>query len=96
MDHNTRRPAMKAFAAVLACTLTVVLATEVDAQERRHKKRYQPEHVERSHTYRSSTVDRNGLCRRDTGRPGNTLNLNHQCDREEFWARFNDLGDSRN
>lgn len=44
---------------------------------------------------RSSTVDRQGRCQRDTGRPMSSLNLNHPCDREEFWASFNDMGDNR-
>lgn len=44
---------------------------------------------ERTDSQRSSTVDHRGLCQRDTGRPVHTLNLNHFCDREEFWARFN-------
>ena len=44
---------------------------------------------------RSSTVDRRGLCVRDNGRPMDSLNLNSKCDREEFWARFNDLGGDR-
>lgn len=46
--------------------------------------------------YRSSTVGPNGACWRDTGRPTDSLNLNHQCDREEFWARMNDRSNDRN
>jgi hypothetical protein len=86
----------KLLTAGLAISLGLVLATGADAQDRRAKKRKVERQAPYGESYRSSTVDRNGLCRRDTGRPFHSLNLNHQCDREEFWARFNDYGNDRN
>lgn len=50
----------------------------------------------RSRQYRSSTELRNGLCVRDNGRRLDSLNLNHRCDREEFWNRIRDRDGIRN
>jgi len=81
---------MRLFSAFVAGALILAMASPSLAHEKRRKKRdYIPDHR------RSSTVDRNGLCQRDTGRTLDSLNLNHHCDREEFWARMRDRGGER-
>ncbi|MGE0699330.1 MAG: hypothetical protein AB7O57_09570 [Hyphomicrobiaceae bacterium] len=87
---------MRLITALLACAVMAAALAPVQAQQRRDERRYDRERETQRHERRSSTVDRNGLCIRDTGRPMNDLNLSHRCDREEFWARFNDMGDNRN
>ena len=85
---------MKFVAGLMICALVGITIGAADAQERRKDDR-RPSKVDRGdsgESRRSTTVDRRGLCVRDNGRPLNSLNLNHSCDREEFWARFNDLG----
>jgi hypothetical protein len=88
---------MRLLAPIVAATLTIAgpLALDAaDAAERRGKQRATAERVE-GYYRRPSTVDHRGLCQRDTGRPAVSLNLNQRCDREEFWARFNDYGGKR-
>ena len=90
---------MQLWATLVACALigATTIGTTIrpaDAEQRRKEGR-RASSAERSDTAdgrRSSTVDRRGLCVRDNGRPMDSLNLNGKCDREEFWARFNDLG----
>ncbi len=79
----------------LALTLSVLPASHAHDRGSDKRKAYRGEEQDRGYGYRSSTVDRRGLCQRDNGRPLESLNLNHQCDREEFWARFNDRGGNR-
>lgn len=81
---------MRVFSSLLlaAMAMSLTLGT-AEAGEKRKKKKY------REPAYRSSTVDHRGLCQRDTGRPLDSLNLNHQCDREEFWNRIRDRGGER-
>jgi len=79
-----------------ALALTTMPAPSAEAHDRpgaytRAEKREAYERRQR----RSTTEMRDGTCVRDTGRPMNSLDLNRHCDRQEFWARFNDLGDSR-
>ena len=84
---------MRELALILAGLIVVTSALPADAQERRYgRKSYDRDRYEQPR--RSSTVDRQGRCQRDTGRPLDSLNLNHRCDREEFWDRFNG-GDNR-
>ena len=79
----------------LVLALAVGLISQVEAQERRATDRKATASERRSEGFyrRPSTVDHRGLCQRDTGKPASDLNLNQPCDREEFWARFNDRGD---
>ena len=83
---------------IVAVALAVAWSAPADAGSKRYRK-HKPSGEEagsqRGYYSRSSTVDHRGLCQRDTGRPMESLNLNHKCDREEFWQRFNDLGNSR-
>lgn len=81
---------MRLLSVLLAGSLILASASPTLAAEKRHKKRY----VEPDHR-RSSTVDHRGLCQRDNGRPLNSLNLNHHCDPEEFWARIRERGGDR-
>jgi len=81
---------MRFLSVLLAGSLILASASPSLAAQKRYKKRY----VEPDHR-RSSTVDHRGLCQRDTGRPLDSLNLNHQCDREEFWNRMRDRGGER-
>ncbi len=84
---------MRLLAPTLAFLLALTATAPVDAQERRDgRKAYDRDRYEQPR--RSSTVDREGRCVRDTGRPLDSLNLSHRCDREEFWERFNG-GDNR-
>jgi hypothetical protein len=88
---------MRIASSLLALTLMMLLSAPADAQTRRQK-RYDngndSSSAYRTYDGRSTTVDRQGLCVRDNGRPLNSLNLNHECDREEFWARMRDRGRS--
>jgi hypothetical protein len=78
---------------LLASLAVLVWSEAADAQDRRGKGRREATYSNgRGYSERPSTVDHRGLCQRDTGRPAGSLNLNERCDREEFWARFNDLG----
>lgn len=89
---------MRLLAALLAITLALPsAAAPAEAREKRSKQRDGWTERQDARAYRrSSTVGPNGTCQRDTGRPSQSLDLNHACDREEFWARFNDTGgDSR-
>lgn len=89
---------MRLLAALMVCAIIPTWAGAADARERRkeYRKPTASERAANAEARRPSTVDRRGLCVRDTGRPFHSLNLNSPCDREEFWARFNDLGDNRN
>ncbi len=81
---------------IVALALGVSLVPVLDASaepRRRDRETYSRDRYEQRE--RSSTTDREGRCIRDNGRPMNSLDLNNRCDREEFWARFNDMGDSR-
>jgi hypothetical protein len=87
---------MKLLAGILACT--VILGTTLAVEARDKRPSYRKSWSERSEggAYRRpSTVAPNGTCQRDTGRPFHSLDLNQQCDREEFWARMNDFGNDR-
>ena len=85
---------MRTIAAALAFTLALLPVLDASAQDRRQKRKsYDRDRYEQR--YRTTTMDREGRCIRDNGRPMDSLNLNNRCDREEFWARFNDLGNSR-
>ncbi|MGE0765073.1 MAG: hypothetical protein AB7L90_01295 [Hyphomicrobiaceae bacterium] len=79
----------------LAATLVFVFATlpifDAAAYDRRKSRKYD-DGDRYEQRYRSSTRTRDGRCTRDNGRPMDSLNLNDRCDREEFWARFNDIG----
>ncbi len=89
---------MKSLAILLVAATALAAVPSADARDYRRKAYRDGDGsrgYERRPSRRSSTVDRQGNCQRDTGRPMNSLRLNHQCDREEFWARFNDYGDSR-
>ncbi|MGD9802292.1 MAG: hypothetical protein AB7E81_06705 [Hyphomicrobiaceae bacterium] len=86
---------MRTIVAALAFSLTLLPALQASAQDRRYsRKSYDRDRYEQRQ--RTSTMDREGRCIRDNGRSMNSLNLRNQCDREEFWARFNDFGDGRN
>lgn len=89
---------MRFLAVLLAFSVALSAAMPLEAREKRGKQRKVWTERQDTRGYRrSSTVGPNGACQRDTGRPSDSLNLNHTCDREEFWARFNDTGgDSRN
>ena len=89
---------MKLLALLLALGVALSAAMPLEAREQRVKQRKVWTERQDTRVYRrSSTVGSNGACQRDTGRPSDSLNLNHTCDREEFWARFNDTGgDIRN
>jgi len=85
---------MKRLAILLALTMPLATVADAWSQGRHHgRKSYDRDRYEHQQR-RSSTVDRQGRCQRDTGRPLDSLNLNHRCDREEFWERFNG-GDNR-
>ena len=93
---------MKRWATLLASALIGAMSIgamtgAADAQERRKdgRRATNADRGDAGDSRRSSTVDRRGLCVRDNGRPMDSLNLNARCDREEFWARFNDLGGDR-
>jgi hypothetical protein len=85
---------MKLLAGILACTIALSAALPfAAARDRRPTYRDNERGQYSGYRYRrSSTVGPNGACQRDTGRPLDSLNLNAQCDREEFWARMNDRG----
>jgi len=85
---------MRILITAIALTMTVMPILEASAQERRKsRKSYNADRYEQRH--RTSTMDREGRCIRDNGRPMDSLNLQNRCDREEFWNRFNDYGDGR-
>lgn len=88
---------MRLLAVFLVSVMAIAMTQSADAHEKRsHKRSWYEQRDYRSSYYRSSTVAPNGTCWRDTGRPFHSLNLNHRCDREEFWARMNDRGNDRN
>lgn len=89
---------MRLLVSLLALAMAIAAAAPTDAREKRDRHRKVLTERQETRAYRrSSTVGPNGACQRDTGRPSQNLDLNHPCDREEFWARFNDTGgDSRN
>ncbi|MEZ5856543.1 MAG: hypothetical protein R3D67_18005 [Hyphomicrobiaceae bacterium] len=93
MEANMR---MLTVPLALALTLALIPASQADYKREGKRKAYRSEQHDREYRGRSTTVDRRGLCQRDNGRPLESLNLNHECDRQEFWARFNDRGDNRN
>ena len=85
---------MRIILGALALMLALLPALDASAQDRRKsRKSYDPDRYEQRH--RTSTMDREGRCIRDNGRPMDSLDLNNRCDREEFWNRFNDYGDGR-
>ena len=69
---------MRLLTSLLMLGLAVAVATPTEAKERRRKS----SDYERAYEERSTTVDRRGLCQRDTGRPVERLNLNHRCDQQ--------------
>lgn len=81
---------MRNLAAMIAIALLLPIATADAAEKAKPRKAQAAE--KRETQRRSTTVDRFGNCQRDTGRPSSSLDLNHRCDRDEFWARFNDYG----
>ena len=88
---------MRLVSPALTLVFAIASISQVDARERRVADRKPTASERRIEGYyrRPSTVDHRGLCQRDTGKPFHDLNLNQQCDREEFWARFNDRGGDR-
>jgi hypothetical protein len=85
---------MRVIAVALSLTFALLPILDASAQDRRHgRKYYDRDRYEGRH--RTSTMVRQGRCVRDNGRPMESLDLSNRCDREEFWARFNDLGDNR-
>jgi hypothetical protein len=86
--------AMRILAPTLAFLVALAATAPVDAQVRREGRKAYDRDRQAYQYRRSSTVDRDGRCQRDTGRPLDSLNLSHRCDREEFWERFNG-GDNR-
>ena len=88
---------MKLVATLLLGSMALAVSPAAEAQERRSsERRATAERGSQNGAYRRpSTEDRQGRCVRDNGRPSGSLDLNHRCDREEFWARFNDYGDGR-
>lgn len=85
---------MRTIAAAAALTLALLPILDASAKDRRqYRKSYDGDRYERQ--YRTSTMDRQGRCIRDNGRPMDSLDLQNRCDREEFWNRFNDYGDGR-
>jgi hypothetical protein len=85
---------MRFIVATLALTIALLPAFDTSAETRRYKRKsYDGDRYEQRH--RTSTMDREGRCIRDNGRPMDTLNLNNRCDREEFWERFRDTGGNR-
>jgi len=86
---------MRTLASLLITALVVLPVLNAAAQDRPNsRKSYDRNRYERQH--RTSTMDREGRCIRDNGRPMNTLDLDNRCDREEFWERFRDQGGQRN
>ncbi|MFV0297696.1 MAG: hypothetical protein ACK5JT_16415 [Hyphomicrobiaceae bacterium] len=83
---------------VLTSLMLAALVSQADAREKRHRRYSADRDDGYSRTYRErpDTVDRRGLCQRDTGVPMEDLNLNRRCDREEFWNRIKDRGGSWN
>jgi Ni/Co efflux regulator RcnB len=87
---------MRSLKALIAVALLLpTMALNADANERAKPRKAQ-DAEKRETQRRSTTVDRQGNCQRDTGRSSSSLNLTQRCDREEFWARFNDYGGLRN
>jgi len=85
---------MRIILGALALTLALLPTLDASAQTKRHKRHsYDRDRYEQRH--RTSTMDRQGRCIRDNGRPMDSLDLRNRCDREEFWNRFNDYGDGR-
>ncbi len=84
---------MRSFGALLVAAAAIIaLPAVADAQDRAKKRKS----YERDGGYaRTTTQARDGTCLRDNGRPSGSLNLNNRCDREEFFARFNDFGGNR-
>ena len=87
---------MKLLAGIVACALIVVATSIAEARDKRPSYRKSWSDRGEARVHRPSTVALNGACQRDTGRPLDRLNLNQQCDREEFWSRMNDRGGDRN
>ena len=84
---------MKTTGAILAGILAVSWTAAATAHERKPRK--DREHRDPRGFYtRPSTVDHRGQCQRDNGRPLDKLDLNARCDREEFWDRMRDRGNS--
>jgi len=85
---------MRIFVAALALSVALlpVLGGTADARSKKRKHYDRDRHEQR---YRTTTMDREGRCIRDNGRPMDTLDLNNRCDREEFWERFRDYGGNR-
>ncbi len=82
---------MRLLAGILACTMVFGATLSAQARDDRPDRKGGKERG----VYRSSTIAPNGTCWRDNGRPLDSLNLNQKCDREEFWARMNERGNSR-
>ena len=95
LDATRRRIVVRINLSGLVLALAAGLTSPVEAQERRATDRKATASERRSDGFyrRPSTVDHRGLCQRDTGKPATDLKLDQRCDREEFWARFNDRGD---
>lgn len=85
---------MRMFLAALALTIAALPVFDASAQDRR-KSRKSHDSDRYEQRSRTSTMDREGRCIRDNGRPMDSLDLRNRCDREEFWNRFNDYGDGR-
>ena len=89
---------MKHLAALLALAAAVGCATPATAQDSPDARRRagKAQQAGQRAPPRSSTEARNGTCQRDNGRSLGSLNLNHACDRREFWDRMNERGNDRN
>ncbi|MEZ5816366.1 MAG: hypothetical protein R3D44_04725 [Hyphomicrobiaceae bacterium] len=87
---------MRSLALTLTLAVAMLLPAMLDASAQYRDRGHRGYDRDRyDHQRRTSTMDRQGRCVRDNGRPMDSLDLNNRCDREEFWARFNDMGDNR-
>ena len=87
---------MKCLAALLAgvfllSSVDIANAQDSGAQYRTSKSKAAVRKKHRAYR-RPSTVNAQGLCQRDTGKPDSELDFRNKCDTEEFWARNQERG----
>jgi hypothetical protein len=87
---------LAAFVALVAFVGIAAPAFAADDSPTARRRASRAERTDAPATRRSSTVAPNGTCQRDNGRPLDSLRLNHECDRREFWDRMNERGGDRN
>ncbi len=78
---------MKIALATLAAAFAFTTACPIEASAKTRTQRATIAKKKVPTYQRAASVQRNGLCQRDTGTPDSQLDFRNKCDVEEFWNR---------